>query len=148
MPYPRLGHLAPGKRPNCPPPFGQGIWDCQSKYKGLGARAGFREVDMQLLRMAWGLEEMVHTSPHPPLCACSTLKDDVQGGAASGEVDKELTRKPGDWRERMKQRQKFWSHSSGFKMGRCCSSSPPPGPFLGLCPCNAFVHDFHIVHPA
>ena len=32
--------------------------------------------------------------------------------------DIDLTKKPSDWRERMKQRQKFWSHSTGFKFGR------------------------------
>ncbi len=42
----------------------------------------------------------------------------IQGDAPSGEVDLDLTKKPSDWRERMKQRQKFWSHSNGFRMGR------------------------------
>lgn len=37
-------------------------------------------------------------------------------GVLSTDVD--LTKKPSDWRERMKQRQKFWSHSMGFKFGR------------------------------
>ena len=27
-------------------------------------------------------------------------------------------KKPDHWRERMAQRQKFWSHATGFKMGR------------------------------
>jgi hypothetical protein len=42
----------------------------------------------------------------------------VQSGAQSGEVELDLTKQPSDWRERMKQRQKFWSHSTGFKFGR------------------------------
>lgn len=33
-------------------------------------------------------------------------------------ADIDVTKKPSDWRERMKQRQKFWSHSTGFKFGR------------------------------
>ena len=33
-------------------------------------------------------------------------------------TDIDLTKKPSHWRERMQQRQKFWSHSTGFKFGR------------------------------
>lgn len=37
-------------------------------------------------------------------------------GVMPNDID--VTKKPSDWRERMKQRQKFWSHSTGFKFGR------------------------------
>ena len=38
----------------------------------------------------------------------------AEAGAAAGELGKQ----PADWRERMAQRQRFWSTSHGFKMGR------------------------------
>lgn len=43
----------------------------------------------------------------------------LQGGtgAAISLVPSDL-KKPAHWRERMAQRQKFWSHATGFKMGR------------------------------
>ena len=34
----------------------------------------------------------------------------------AGDID--VTKKPSNWRERMMQRQKFWSQSTGFKLGR------------------------------
>ena len=41
-----------------------------------------------------------------------------QGGTALSPGDIDVTKKPENWRERMRQRQKFWSHSTGFKFGR------------------------------
>ena len=40
----------------------------------------------------------------------------LQSATKAGDID--VTKKPSNWRERMMQRQKFWSQSTGFKLGR------------------------------
>ena len=42
----------------------------------------------------------------------------ASGSQPSNVAGVDLTKRPRDWRERMAQRQKFWSMSHGFQFGR------------------------------